>query len=264
MIVALVSDPYQRTALQRAARADEDVVSGRSLAMEAVELGFPRLVVYAGGVELDAHLLGVDPTIPVLHLSSERLRAWEERRLVQEIPPGRLDHLTVCLRHAIADAAREVSWVDRALADLSRFAGVTLPPALRSFGRKVLEFPSHYDDLHPLAGSLDLSRGALKARFRRRGLDSPYTYLRWFRVMACAHVLADRSLTVSQVATRLGFTSDGNLCRSVISLTGMTPTELRTVKGWNRLLMAFAWRHLDEASLDGWDELTDLFPAHVA
>ena len=32
-----------------------------------------------------------------------------------------------------------------------------------------------------------MSRGALKARFRRRDLPSPSTYLRWFRILAVAH-----------------------------------------------------------------------------
>ena len=37
-----------------------------------------------------------------------------------------------------------------------------------------------------VAAACDTSRGALKARFRRRGLPSPSTYLRWFRVFAVA------------------------------------------------------------------------------
>lgn len=30
----------------------------------------------------------------------------------------------------------------------------------------------------------------------------------------------------------------------MVSLTGLTPTEVRTVRGWNRLLIAFAWTYL--------------------
>ena len=264
MIVALISDPFQRTALMRAARVDEDVILDRHLAMEALELGFPRLVVYAGEEGPTSQLMGIDSSVPVLMLSRSRLREWELLRTRYEVPPPRIAHLGECLRYAIAEASREVSWVDRALADLSRSSGATLPPAFKAFGRKILEFPSYYDDLQPLASSIGVTPGALKARFRRRGLTSPYTYLRWFRVMACAQVLSDRNVTVAQTAHRLGFTSDGNLCRALLSLTGLTPTEVRSVKGWNRLLISFAWQHLGAEAMAGWRELEDIFPAHVA
>lgn len=137
-----------------------------------------------------------------------------------------------------------VSWADRTLADLSKAAGTPRPAPLRAFGRRILEFPTHYHDLHAMARASHLSRGALKARFRRRGLESPYTYLRWFRMMAVSYLLSDREVTVAQAAYRLGFTSDGNLCRAMVSLTRLTPTEVRTVRGWNRLLIAFAWTYL--------------------
>jgi AraC-like DNA-binding protein len=264
MIVALISDPYHRMALVRAARVDEDVIVDRNKALEALERGFPRLVVYEGEEGPASQLVGVDPSVPVLALSRSRLRAWEASRARGERRRSRVDHLGECLRHAIADAARQSSWVDRALADLSRFAGRGLPPALQAFGRKILEFPSHYDDLQPLASSIGVTPGALKARFRRRGLPSPYVYLRWFRVMACAHVLSDRTVTVAQTAHRLGYTSDGNLCRTITTLTALTPTEIRNVKGWNRLLMSFAWQYLDAEAMDGWRQLEDVFPAHVA
>jgi len=127
-----------------------------------------------------------------------------------------------------------------------------------------MEFPSHYHDLSPLAESCRVTRGALKARFRRRDLPSPYTYLRWFRMIACAYVLADRRVTVAQAATRLGFTSDGNLCRAMLALTHMTPTEVRTIRGWTRLLISFAWTHLGAESRQAWTELEDLFVRRVA
>ena len=250
--------------MRRAARRGEDVVTSWDLALEALDFGFPRLVVGSGKLDHPWRRLDGRWTVPELRLTPELLAAWAALRVSAEVPPARGHHLAACLRSAIDDVALQGTWVDRTLADLSRFAGSDLPPALRAFGRKVLEFPSYYRDLQPLAASLQLSRGALKARFRRRGLDSPYTYLRWFRTMACAHVLSDRHLTVAQVATRTGFTSNGNLCRTVIDLTGMTPTDLRHLRGWNRLLMGFAWRHLDRASLAGWRELEDLFPSRVA
>jgi len=264
MIVGFISDPSHQTLLLRAARPDEDVILDERTALDAVEFGFPRLFVRSSDTGSAADVLSEDSAVPVLELTSELLMDWEARRARFEVPPPRSRFRTECLREAIDECARDVVWIDRVLADLSRAAGGPLPPALRAFARRVLEFPSHYVDLHSLAASVDMTRGALKARFRRRGLTSPYTYLRWFRVIACAHVLADRSVTVAQAAHQLGFTSDGNLCRTVRSLTRLTPTELRNVRGWNRLLIAFAWQHLDADAVERWRELEDIFPSRVA
>ena len=82
--------------------------------------------------------------------------------------------------------------------------------------------------------------------------------------LAVAYALSDRSVTVAQVANRLGYTSDGNLCRSMLSLTRLTPTEARTLHGWNRLLISFAWTHLGSAPLEAWRAMDDLFVARVA
>lgn len=262
MIVAYVSDPYLRSVVQQAAHPEEDVVLDPELAADAIEWGFPRLVVYsdaAGGP-----LIGVGPDLPTFVLDRRLLGIWEtERRAERHVEP-RLEYLTNKVRAVIDKQAHEASWVDRALADLSRAAGMPLPPALRSFGRRILEFPTHYTDLHSMADVCDTTRGALKARFRRRGLESPYTYLRWFRMMAVAYMLSDRSVTVATAAHRLGFTSDGNLCRSMTSLTGLTPTEVRTLHGWNRLLINFAWRYLAGPSIEAWKEMNELFEREVA
>jgi AraC-like DNA-binding protein len=164
----------------------------------------------------------------------------------------------------IERSASEATWVDSALADLSRAAGARLPAPLRGFARRILEFPVHYKSLHPISKACGVTRGALKARFRRRGLASPYTYLRWLRIMAVAELLSDRSVSVATAAHRLGFTSDGNLCRMMGALTGLTPTEVRTVRGWQRLLITFAWIHLTPEALDAWTELDGLFGRRVA
>lgn len=261
MIVAFVKDRYLRSAVRRAADGDEDVVFDPVLGAMASDVGYPRLIVVDA---VEAPLVGVRPDVPVVELTRETLARWEAERRRSGEDMSRLDHLTRCIEQQVATRAKQATWVDRALEDLGRAAVAPPPRPLRGFARRILEFPAYYTDLHALAELTQLTRGALKARFRRRGLTSPYTYLRWFRMMACAHVLSDRSVTVATAAHRLGFTSDGNLCRSMVGLTGFRPTELRTVRGWDRLLVSFAWTHLNERSLEGWEGLGDLFEANVA
>lgn len=258
MIVAQVPDPVLRRALRAAAHPEEDVITEVDLVAQAVDAGFPRL-----GVSVGAAPAAWD-AIPVLALDEALLRRWDVERRAADTPVTRSDDLARRLRLLIDRSANDRTWVDGTLADLTRAVGAQLPPALRSFGRRVMEFPTHYTDLRTLADACNASRGALKARFRRRGLASPYTYLRWFRIMTVAAVLADRSVTLASAAHRLGFTSDGNLCRMMGALTGLTPTEVRTVHGWNRLLISFAWLHLTPTALEGWSALDDLFVRRAA
>lgn len=264
MIVVHISDPHVRAAASLAAHPEEDVILDRDLVVEAVESGFPRLLL-AGASE---SALAVRPeslrALRVVTLTDAMLSRWNADRRRADVPIGRVEFLTDRLRGLVEREPSSATWVDRALGDLGRAAGAALPIQLRAFARRILEFPSHYKDLHPVAERCGLTRGALKARFRRRDLPSPYTYLRWFRLIASANVLADRSVTVAQAAHRIGFTSDGNLCRSMQSVVGLTPTEVRTVRGWNRLLITFAWKHLSLEALERWRTMDELFVRHAA
>jgi AraC-like DNA-binding protein len=261
MIVALCSDPILRAALRRTAHPEEDVFLDERLVGSALDLGFPRAVVYVpeDGHPLGRHLATLDPRIRLISITQASLRDWELQRRRHEVPPPRIDHMALKLRALLAHDTTAPSPVDRALAEMSRAAGVRLPGPLRSAARRVMEFPSHYADLHGLSEVTGMSRGALKARFRRRGLASPAHYVRWFRVLAAAQLLADREVTTMQAAHRLGFTTGGNFCRTIKSVTGFSSSEVRSVQGWNRLLLTFAWRYLGRDQLEQWATLNDLF-----
>lgn len=260
MIVVRVSDPYLRRAVLRAARPEEDVVADARLAASALERGFPRLVVR----DASHHRWGVPEGVRVVDVDASMLERWETERRAKELPPTRLDHLTDRMSALIQGASADRTWVDSALADLARAAGCRMPLPLRSFARRVLEFPHHYTSLRPLADACGITDGALKARFRRRDLASPSTYLRWFRGIAVSEVLSDRSVTVAEAASRLGFTSNGNLCRMMLSVTGMTPTDARSLRGWNRILVTFAWSHLSRDAVEAWGTLDELFERRIA
>jgi AraC-like DNA-binding protein len=199
-----------------------------------------------------------------LDLDDALLGRWEADWWSAEVPGTWSRFVTTRLRSLVDRSFDRPTWVDAALANLSRAAGARLPLPLRAFARRVLEFPIRYTSLDPITAECGLSKGALKAKFRRRGLSSPSTYLRWFRVMCVAEVLSDRSVTVSAAAHRLGFTSPGNMCRTMAALTKLTPTEARTVRGWNTLLLSFAWMHLTPQALEAWADLEELFERRVA
>jgi AraC-like DNA-binding protein len=260
MIVARLTDPSLRKAICLAASREEEIFFDPELAADALQRGFPRLLVRAQGFEREEDL-GIVATVD---LDERLLSRWEAARRVTAPTVPRVDYLARRLRSLFEERAEPPSWVDGGLADLSRAAGLRLPFGLRAFGRRILEFPAHYTSLYPLARRCRLSPGALKARFRRRGLDSPYVYLRWFRLIAVAALLSDRSVTVASGAHRLGFTSGGNLCRTMAALASMTPTEVRTSQGWTALLISFAWAHLTPEALAAWSELEGTFALRVA
>jgi AraC-like DNA-binding protein len=266
MIVGLCSDPILRAALRRTAHPEEDVFLDERLAGFALELGFPRVVVYMpeDGHPLVRRLPQLDTGVRTVAITHATLRAWEFRRRTHEVPPPRVEHTATQLAELLARDSWAPTRIDRALAELSRAAGSRLPAPLRSVARRVMEFPVHYADLHGLAEASRMSRGALKARFRRRGLPSPSVYVRWFRVMAASQLLADREVTTIEAAHRLGFTTGGNLCRAITSATGLTSSEIRSVQGWNRLLVSFAWRYLGKDALAQWETLNDLFLREAA
>lgn len=259
MIVVQAVDPTLRRAALRAASPEEDVVMG-ALAHEAIDFGFPRLVIRGPSVRRRP----VPDGVPTLDVDEALLRSWEAKRRTLDLQPTWSDHLVGQLTAAMDDRAIRSGVADRALGELSRAAGARLPLPLRSFARRVLDFPWRYRSLHSVADACGTSRGALKARFRRRGLSTPFSYLQWYRALALAGFLSDRSVTVATAAHRLGFTSDGNLCRMLSSVTGMTPTEVRTPVGWRRLVITHAWEYLSHEDLEAWALMDDLFGRHAA
>ena len=202
--------------------------------------------------------------VPVLYVPPEVLAKWDRERKRHDIPPARTDYMVTRLHGMVSELALEATWIDRTLADLARLAGAPLPLPFRSFARRTLELPARYTDLSEVAELAGLSRGALKARFRRRGLESPFTYQRWLRSLAVAEALSVPEVTVAAAANALGFTSDTNMCRMVRVLTGATPGRLREPDARRWLLVAFARVHLTREALEGWSALDDLFSRRVA
>ena len=266
MITALLSDPFLRAAVRRAALPEEDVFWEDRLVSNALEHGSARLLIH---VPEERHPLlrsveRLAPDVPVLSLTRATLRGWEASRRARGVLVGRVEDTAGRLRVEIRHAAAPTRRVEGVFRSLTRASGRPLPAAFRGMARRVLEFPGRYTDLHDLAELSEVSRGALKARFRRRGLPSPYTYLRWLRVLAVADALSDSEATTASVAFGLGFTSGGNLCRFVQNTAAMPPSRLRTPSGRTAVLAAMARELLHPELVDGWEDLDELFLRRVA
>jgi len=266
MILAPVSDVKVRATVRRAALPEEDVFHRLEDIGQAMHFGFPRLFLY----QIDDQawvrqaVSSMDPEVPVLALTRPTLRGWESAWRAEGLAVLRIDDSALRLRSLIQQTAGSSPWVEGIFADLIQRLGHGLPGELRGFCRRVLEFPARYYSLSQLSEVVGLSSGALKARFRRRGLPSPSRYLRWFRLLAAARILSDPDETILRASFRLGFNSDGNFCRWVQATSGLPPSALRGRSGRMLLLLGLVEECFPEGALRKWRSLGGLFLRDVA
>jgi AraC-like DNA-binding protein len=78
-------------------------------------------------------------------------------------------------------------------------------------------------------GAVGMTPGALKAHFRRRELPSPFAYTTRPRALCASELLSRPGMTTARVAHRLGYSSNGNLCRAFRALTGITLSQAVTL-----------------------------------
>lgn len=261
MILAPITNPILRTAVRRAALPEEDVFHHMGDVADAKRFGFPRLLVYqpedrfgAAGVP-SAAVWG----IPVLAVTRATLRSWESSWHAQGLAVDRIDDSALRLRALMRAASGSPNWVEGIFSDLTLILGRGLPADFKGFARRVMEYPSRYSTLARLDRLLDPSPGALKARFRRRGLPSPSTCLRWFRVVAAGRLLSDHGMTTLAASFRMGFTSDGNFCRWVQATSGLAPSALRGREGRTLLLVRLVAEAFPPGAVEAWEGLGGVF-----
>jgi len=139
-----------------------------------------------------------------------------------------------------------------------------MPPGLRRPARRRLGFPSRYNTLASSREALRAVPGALKAQFA--GAASPLLRLpplvRLMAVGTPVRPLPDRSHRCNRLAV---IRSDGNLWPGpCCSLTRMTPTEVRTRTGGNRLPDQLRLDHLGAEGRRGVAAHDDLFVKRAA
>lgn len=264
MILAPLSDPALRAAVRRAALPEEDVFHRMDDIQGALHLGFPRLLIYQLEDRfLQREIHSWEPKVPILALTRPTLKNWESAWQAQGLAVSRIDDSAIRLRKLMQQASTGPTWVEGVFSDLTLIVGRGLPPNLRGFARRVMEFPARYSSLSDLDGVTGISTGALKARFRRRKLPSPVTYLRWFRLAAAARCLSEGQTTLA-ASYRMGFSSDGNFCRWIQSTSELPPSAFRAGDGRMHLLFRLMQDCFPANSIEAWGTLGDLFLRDVA
>ncbi len=259
MILAPIKDPSLLRAVRRASLPVEDVFVESEDILKALRAGFPRVsILESESDEMVARLIrSIGRELPILEVA--RLDLRNLRGSTTTVVTRQIDIDPVRLRRMIEQVARPMSWVDGLLRDLGRVAGRPLPLELRALARRVLEFPSQYALTEGVAGNVRLTPGAMKARFRRRGLPSPFAYTVRLRALCACELLARQEMTTTSVAYHMGYSSSGNFCRAFLKLTGLRPSVGTTVQGRLAVITSFAAELLRAEQLEKWDDLGPLF-----
>ncbi|NNF28739.1 MAG: helix-turn-helix domain-containing protein [Gemmatimonadetes bacterium] len=261
MIVSCVADPELRRAVLRLAAPDEDVFESDPDGLSGLRHGLARCVVRETSrpefepVRLREGGPGEPPEIVITAGTLSRWRFDHRRgRLGADFAEAIVESLRGPFGRVPAPGLTE-----RVFRGLERAAGVNLPAAFRGLARRVLEYPRHYGSLGALATRVGTTTGALQGRFLRRGLRSPSEHLRRLRLLAVSEGFDDAGLTVAVAADRYGYTSAGNLCRTLQNTVEKAPSDLREPVHRLELIARFAQDFLDEEAVGAWPDLEDLF-----
>ena len=259
MILAPLKDRSLLRAVRRASLQVEDVFVEADDILAALRAGSPRVsILEPKWDEAVVRLIRQrGSTLPILEVAPYDLRNLQSA--MTSVLTRQVDIDPVRLRRMIERVARPMGWVDGLLRDLGRASGRPLPLELRALARRVLEFPSRYSSTEDVAGTAGLTSGAMKARFRRLGLPSPFAYTVRLRALGACELLSRRGMNTTLVAYHMGYSSSGNFCRAFRQLTGLRPSMGVTVQGRLEVATAFAAELLQEEQLEKWDVVGRLF-----
>jgi AraC-like DNA-binding protein len=149
-----------------------------------------------------------------------RLGATGVRAVVDVSAPAGWQRLRELLREPSSPVvALVMASLDPALADV--------PPDCRLFFELVVRRAASLPNVGLLARDLRVVPSSLMSRFHRAGLPSPKTYLAHARLLHAAYLLANRGLSITDVAHRLEYSSPQSFGRHLRSLLGITAGEFR-------------------------------------
>lgn len=149
-----------------------------------------------------------------------RLGATGVQAVVDVSVPAGWQRLRELLREPSSPVvARVMAELDHDLADV--------PPDCRLFFELVVRRAASLPTVGLLGGELRVVPSSLMSRFHRAGLPSPKTYLAHARLLHAAFLLANRGLSITDVAHRLEYSSPQSFGRHLRSLLGITGGEFR-------------------------------------
>lgn len=121
--------------------------------------------------------------------------------------------------YVLAEAQREVGWVG-AVGDEK------LTSAIRLMHNEI-----EYDwTIAALASRVGMSRAVFAARFKAKIGTSPMSYLTRFRLIKARKLLKQSSMSIAQIAAKVGYTSEAAFNKAFRRELGMPPGTFRALK----------------------------------
>jgi AraC-like DNA-binding protein len=148
--------------------------------------------------------------------------------MASEVASQRIGSATIMTRLADIVMTQIVrAWIETRPTDLSGWlAAVTDPQIGRALAR-IHRQPGEAWTVDTLAAAAGMSRSLFSERFMALLGVSPARYLLQWRMRLGAVWLKNENMTVSEVASRLGYASDAAFSRAFKRLLGQSPGSMR-------------------------------------
>lgn len=184
-----------------------------------------------GGLALIAML----PSADELPDPTRLLRMVEEVRPAAVLPhfeAADAEDLAHVLRRPPEDPAAEVT-------EYLRWRGLGTDRDTTHILRRTVELSAELRSVSALSRALYLSRRALGRRFLSRGLPVPSHWLHFSRLLRVVFRLQTTQDSVLHIGYQFGYPDGFSLSNQMLRLTGVRPSEARSLLGWEWFMEAW-------------------------
>jgi AraC-like DNA-binding protein len=119
------------------------------------------------------------------------------------------------------------AWIETRPADLSGWLAAVTDPQIGTALAKIHREPGQAWTVDALASAAGMSRSLFSERFMSLLGVSPARYLLQWRMRLAAVWLKNENMTVSEIASRLGYASDAAFSRAFKRFLGLSPGSVR-------------------------------------
>ena len=200
--------------------------------------GGPPTTMICGAVRFDhpaAHdLVGLMPDVICLEFPGSLESEWMHMTLklmateAKALAPGGETVITRLCDVLIVQAIR--TWIGEDPAARRGWIGALHDPQIGRAISLLHRDPARAWTVESLAHEVALSRSAFAARFSELVGEAPMAYVARWRMQVASAWLSEADLTVSQVATRLGYGSEAAFNRAFKRIVGVPPGAMKAVR----------------------------------
>lgn len=195
-----------------------------------------NLICGAFGVDRYMLLPALQSLPPVLHLKADsgddRSPVNETlKQLRSEIENARFGG-QMLTRHLLSSLFIYVlrEWAESAPAKVNNWFSAMQNPNIAKALARIHEDPSKDWNLETLAKEAGLSRSSFAKHFHDSVGEPPHSYLTRWRLGIASKLLDETNLSITEISSRVGYSSENAFNRAFKQIRGLTPTQERAKK----------------------------------